>query len=196
MAEAPGTVILIGSATGSSREARSLFPDSCIVSVPTLEEGVMWLLETAHAAAVHAGPIVAGELEIDLELHEATWRGRSLSLSELDIKILACLSADAGRPRTFADLIECCWGKRSLGDRARLQAAVKRLRVRLASIAPTVRVEAVRGVGFRLVANLGGHPVSSTGGGHRVAVTAGSLGESTGRPRGRHLHRSPDVFER
>jgi DNA-binding response OmpR family regulator len=157
VAEPPGTVILIGSATDLSCEARDLFPTACIVSVPTLEEGITWLLESAHGAAVHAGPVVVDGLEVDLEGHQATWRGRSLPLSELDLKILACLAADAGRLRTFADLIACCWGDRSLGDRARLQAAVKRLRVRLARIAPTVRIEAVRGAGFRLMADLGRH---------------------------------------
>jgi len=162
MAEDPGTVILIGSATGSSREARDLFPTACIVSVPTVEEGITWLLKAAHGATVHAGPIVVDGLEIDLEGREATWGGRPLSLSELDLKILACLAADAGRLRTFPDLIACCWGRRSLGDRARLQAAVKRLRVRLARVAPTLKVEAVRGMGFRLVADLGGHPAPAT----------------------------------
>lgn len=162
VAEPQGTVILIGPATGLSREVRDLFPAACIVSVPTVEEGIAWLLESAHGTAVHAGPIVADGLAIDLEGHEATWRGRSLSLSELDLKILACLAADAGRLRTFAELIVCCWSKRSLGDRARLQAAVKRLRARLASIAPTVGIESVRGAGFRLVADVDGHRAPST----------------------------------
>ena len=50
----------------------------------------------------------------------------------------------------FADLTRRVWDRTYLGDADAVISAVKRLRRRLAAVAPQVHVESVRGVGFRL----------------------------------------------
>jgi DNA-binding response OmpR family regulator len=128
-----------------------LFPEACVVTVPSVEAAIAWLAEASHGATEHGRPLLVGGLETDLDNHLARWRGREVPLTELQLKLLACLAAEPGRARTFAELYGAAWDGRFLGHRQPVQAAVKRLRKKLAHEAPAVRIEAVRGVGFRLV---------------------------------------------
>lgn len=94
--------------------------------------------------------IRVGALALDVERRVATWGGHVLDLPARAFDLLVVLSADPGRTWTFADLTHRVWDRTYLGDADAVISAVKRLRRRLASVAPQVHVESVRGVGFRL----------------------------------------------
>ena len=94
--------------------------------------------------------IRVGALGLDVERRVATWGGRTIDLPARAFDLLVVLSTDPGRTWTFADLTRRVWDRTDLGDADAVISAVKRLRRRLAAVAPQVHVESVRGVGFRL----------------------------------------------
>jgi DNA-binding response OmpR family regulator len=146
------TVILIGLAPDEIERVERCTPSAAIVSVPTLEDAVAWLEDAVHAVEVHGAPLAVDGLTIDLDLHRATWRDRDVPVTEQELGILACLASEPGRPRAFDELYEHAWGIPFVRDRAAVQAAVQRLRNKLAEHAPGIEIEAVRGFGFRMVA--------------------------------------------
>ena len=95
--------------------------------------------------------IVAGDLEIDRDRAEARWRGVPLDLTAQELGLLACVAQEPGRVWPFAGLHGSVWGNRYLGDPSCVHAAVKRLRRKLRVSGVTAQLEAVRGIGFRLV---------------------------------------------
>lgn len=95
--------------------------------------------------------VEAGKLRLDADLREATWRGTLLPLSAREFDMLFALTHDPGRVWTFAELTTHVWERPFLGDTEAVVSAVKRLRRPLRAAAPGVRVESVRGVGYRLV---------------------------------------------
>jgi DNA-binding response OmpR family regulator len=94
--------------------------------------------------------IRVGALALDVERRVATWGEHVLDLPARAFDLLVVLSTDPGRTWTFADLTRRVWDRTYLGDADAVISAVKRLRRRLAAVAPQVHVESVRGVGFRL----------------------------------------------
>jgi DNA-binding response OmpR family regulator len=95
--------------------------------------------------------VEAGKLRLNADLREATWRGTVLPLSAREFDMLYALTHDPGRVWTFAELTTHVWERPFLGDTEAVVSAVKRLRRPLRAAAPGVRVESVRGVGYRLV---------------------------------------------
>lgn len=91
-----------------------------------------------------------GPLVVDEQARTATWYGGPLELSAHEFDLLTVLVSDAGRAWTFAELSERVWRSPYLGDAEVVISAVKRLRRRLAVDAAGLRIDAVRGVGFRL----------------------------------------------
>lgn len=144
-------MILVGLAPDQVERLEDCAPEVALVCVATLDDAVAWLEEAAHAAEVHSGPQVVDGLKVDLELHLAEWRGHELTVTEQELKLLACLASEPGRARAFDELYEHAWGTRYVHDRGSVQAAVKRLRGKLVADAPDIQIEAVRGFGFRMV---------------------------------------------
>lgn len=91
-----------------------------------------------------------GPLFVDEEARVVTWHGRQVELSAHEFDLLTVLVSDPGRAWTFAELSERVWRGPYLGDAEVVISAVKRLRRRLATVAHGLRIEAVRGIGFRL----------------------------------------------
>lgn len=94
--------------------------------------------------------VTSGDLEINLDCAEARWRGDAVQLTQRELVLLARLAREPGRVWPFGRLHEAVWGSRYLGDPSSLHAAVKRLRRKLREAGAGVRLDAVRGVGFRL----------------------------------------------
>jgi two-component system, OmpR family, response regulator MtrA len=97
--------------------------------------------------------VECGELRLDADLREATWRGIVLRLSARAFDLLFALMRDPGRVWSFAELTAQVWNRPYLGDTDAVVSAVKRLRRQIRSVTSAVVVESVRGVGYRLVDN-------------------------------------------
>lgn len=76
---------------------------------------------------------------------------REVSLTRLELALLRYLLPRVGEVATFEQLSQVGWHTAYLGNGAHMHAAVGRLRLKLAELGAPLALEAVRGVGFRLV---------------------------------------------
>ena len=93
----------------------------------------------------------AGALTVDGARHEARWRDIELKLTALEFDLLYTMIRHAGQVLTREQLLEQVWGYDYYGDLRAVDAAIKRLRVKLRQAAPEGEViVTVRGVGYKL----------------------------------------------
>ena len=93
----------------------------------------------------------AGALTVDGARHEARWRDIELKLTALEFDLLYTMVRHAGQVLTREQLLEQVWGYDYYGDLRAVDAAIKRLRVKLRQAAPEAEViVTVRGVGYKL----------------------------------------------
>jgi DNA-binding winged helix-turn-helix (wHTH) protein len=167
-------VILVGQAARDYQRVDALLTAHVIVIlVPSLQTASSLPVpddETTHAAAPSTAAV--GDLRIDLSAHRVQRGERDLPVSERELAILALLSKEPGRVRTFAELDEL-QGGRWLGDAERVRSAVKRLRKKLATAGAEAKIESVRGFGFRLVSRATDPPKSISGGSEGVIASQG-----------------------
>jgi hypothetical protein len=141
-----------------------------VILLPSLQTADSLLAgEDRTRAAVPPTPS-AGGLRIDVTKHRVLWGPRELPVSDRELAMLATLSAEPGRARTFAELDQP-EGGRWLGDTERVHSAVKRLRKKLTDAGSDARVESVRGYGFRLITGESDPPESGGSGGSSRLVT-------------------------
>jgi hypothetical protein len=95
-------------------------------------------------------PTASADLVVDAARHETTWRGRSVPLTRREREILHCLLETPRRVWSHGELHERAWGGAYLGDPSLLHSALKRLRRKLRDSGAHLRIDAVRGVGFRI----------------------------------------------
>ncbi|MGH3472135.1 MAG: winged helix-turn-helix domain-containing protein [Nocardioidaceae bacterium] len=93
-----------------------------------------------------------GDLVVDPQRAKVTWQGLAIELSQLEIRVLACLAGTPGVVWSYERLHVQAWGTRYLGDRDSLHSLVKRLRRKLMQAGAEIDVHAVRGVGFQILA--------------------------------------------
>lgn len=116
--------------------------------------------------AMHGTP----DLEVDSDWRVARRADREVRLTPLEHDLLICLLEQVGHIETFESLQRRVWGNDHLGDRSHVQSVVKRLRRKLDGLDSSLRIEAVRGVGLRLVDTASSRSHSrAPGTGHRVA---------------------------
>jgi len=158
-------VVLVGDvARDHQRIEELLSANVIIILVPSLEAAHSFLsLREGGTQAPSPSIPTVGNLRIDLTEHRVLWGQRELPVSEHELAILAILSEEPGRARTFAELAEAEGGK-WLGDTERVHAAIKRIRRKLARTGVEARIESVRGYGFRLVTGLAEPPPTISGG--------------------------------
>lgn len=90
-------------------------------------------------------------LVVDPDWRTATWQGARTQLSPLEHDLLQCLLAEIGHIQTFECLQQQVWHNEHQGGRSHVQSVVKRLRRKLELIGSPFHIDAVRGVGLRLV---------------------------------------------
>ena len=84
-----------------------------------------------RAASEPSEPYVLGDLTIDYAGRRVTLAGRPLPLIAMEYRLLAELSANAGRLLTYEHLLERVWGKRGSGDVRPMRTIVSKLRRKL-----------------------------------------------------------------
>ncbi|MCY4529451.1 MAG: response regulator transcription factor [Chloroflexi bacterium] len=96
-------------------------------------------------------PYTWGELTIDYTNRRVTLAGRPVQLVAMEYRILAELSASAGRVLTYEYLLERVWGEKSSGDVRPMRTIVSKLRRKLGDDAdnPTFIFTEPR-VGYRM----------------------------------------------
>ena len=110
------------------------------------------LRRSAGPPAEDAGePLRVAGLRIDVERHEAQWRGAPLDLTALEFDLLLTLAQHVGRVLSREQLLQEVWGYDYYGDLRAVDAAIKRLRSKLRQAAPDAElIVTVRGVGYKL----------------------------------------------
>ena len=100
--------------------------------------------------SIFTGP---GSLKMDLEGRMVTIGDVPLALTRLEFNVLHMLIQNKGRVLTRERLLELAWGYDFAGDTRAVDSTVKRLRAKLRAVACEADcIEAVRGVGYRVVA--------------------------------------------
>ena len=104
-----------------------------------------------RAASEPSEPYVLGDLVIDYAERRVTLAGRPLPLIAMEYRLLAELSANAGRLLTYEHLLERVWGEKSSGDVRPMRTIVSKLRRKLGDDAdnPTYIFTEPR-VGYRM----------------------------------------------
>jgi two-component system, OmpR family, response regulator RegX3 len=107
-------------------------------------------IPTAHEVQAAGGALVVGEVILDVEQHEVTVRGQSITLPLKEFDLLHLLLANAGRVLTRDVLIDRVWGADYVGDTKTLDVHIKRLRNRIEPDpgSPTLLVT-IRGLGYK-----------------------------------------------
>lgn len=100
-----------------------------------------------HTSETASHRIVARDLVIDLDKHEAALFGRDLGLTAKEFELLSLLAAHAGSVVTREQILDQLWGDAFLAVSRSLDVHLTGLRAKLASPGMIVNV---RGVGYRL----------------------------------------------
>jgi DNA-binding response OmpR family regulator len=105
-----------------------------------------------RSAVDKPAPLVAGDLSLDLEFQAvAVAGGAPVRLTNLELRLLQLLLANAGHALPAERLLSHVWGLRGSGDRQLLKQLVHRLRQKLEADAAHPRyLTTVTGIGYEL----------------------------------------------
>jgi DNA-binding response OmpR family regulator len=148
----PGLIGLIEN--GSASDAEGLlaagFDDAAVtpVSARELAARVRAVHRRVHWKGVPSGRLRFGELTLDLYGRALWFRGKTISLTSIELAVLRELIKARGRPLSRIELLDRAWGEDDLevSERA-VDNVILRLRRKLPE--PDA-IETVRSVGFRL----------------------------------------------
>ena len=108
-------------------------------------------LEASHEARDEAQIYRVGNLEVNLNSHEARLPGQPLNLKPKEFDLLALLVANKGRAFTRDQILEKVWGYDYIGQTRTVDVYVSWLREKLQADPSTARsIITIRGVGYRL----------------------------------------------
>ncbi len=111
-----------------------------------------------RAASEPSEPYVLGDLTIDYAERRVTLAGRPLPLIAMEYRLLAELSANAGRLLTYEHLLERVWGEKSSGDVRPMRTIVSKLRRKLGDDADNpIYIFTEPRVGYRMPKGGGAH---------------------------------------
>ena len=111
------------------------------------------VLRRAAPAEERAGPLRAGAVELDPEMHRVSVSGRELSLTPTEFRLLHALVAEPGRTFTRQQLLDRIAGPDFAGFDRNVDVHVANLRKKL-GLHPTP-VRTVYGVGYRFQTDVG-----------------------------------------
>ena len=99
-------------------------------------------------------PQRVGALELDVARHAASVDGRPLRLTRSEFRLVMLLASEPGRVFTREELTEHLWEAGAAGDRRAIDVHMSNLRRKLEDDAQNPRrLQTVRGVGYRLLAD-------------------------------------------
>ncbi|KAA2258735.1 response regulator transcription factor [Solihabitans fulvus] len=151
-----GTAVIAVTARGEERERvlglRSGADDYVVKPFGTAEllariEAVLRRTRAARASAGEDAPVHAGPLALDLSARTATIGGEPISLTRKEFDLLALLAARAGTVVSRDLIVDQVWQASWEAPSRTLDTHIAALRGKLG---PQVRIETVRGVGYRL----------------------------------------------
>jgi DNA-binding response OmpR family regulator len=143
------TVLMIGV------ERLALVPEylnlgSVVVIAPDQDTLSRWTSEQAPAEGP-GHPSAAKSAVVDMAGRRIISDGATLPLSDLEYRVLSALLSPVGRAISFQELRSIGWGESPElpADVYSVRALVQRLRAKLEVAKAELRIEAVRGYGFR-----------------------------------------------
>lgn len=99
------------------------------------------------------GTLSVGPIRMDIDKHQVTVKGISISLPLREFELLEFLMRNSGRVLTRNQLIDRVWGGDYFGDTKTLDVHVKRLRAKIEEDpANPVLLQTIRGLGYKLEA--------------------------------------------
>ena len=105
------------------------------------------VLRRGRAASDSAGPLLAGNLELDVDRHRCRVEGREVTLTAKEFGLLAALMSRPGRVLSREQLVEEVWGSDITVTLRTIDTHLKRLREKLGAASDLI--DTVRGVGYR-----------------------------------------------
>lgn len=111
------------------------------------------LLRRARAFGERA-ELRVGDLCLVPSSHEATYQGDPLPLTPIEFSLLEELMRRSGATLSRTDLLRAIWGGEFQGHTRTVDTHIRNLRLKLPQTC-RVRIESVRGVGFKLVEEMG-----------------------------------------
>ncbi|MDR5683354.1 MAG: response regulator transcription factor [Armatimonadota bacterium] len=99
---------------------------------------------------VRAAPLTVGDLVLDAARHEVRRGESTLPLAPKEYDLLAVLMQNAGIVMSRGRLLQKVWGYDYTGDERTVDVHVSWLRRKLREAGSSVRLDTVRGVGYRL----------------------------------------------
>ncbi len=161
-------VVVVAIARSAQERARlaALVDDHVQVLLASSYQEAVFLLSAADgdAQALAAPPPSepTSGLLVDSDGRFAHWGNRTVALSPLEHDLLCCLLEEVGRTWSYQALHRQVWGHDQQRGRCDVQSVVKRLRAKLRELDSPLRIDAVRGVGLRLVETVAATPTVSS----------------------------------
>ncbi len=102
--------------------------------------------------AVASDPLEGGDIRVDLDAHEVTVGGASVSLRPREFELLEYLMRHPGQALSREMILESVWGYGYAGETRTVDVHVRWLREKVeADAAHPERIQTVRGVGYKFV---------------------------------------------
>jgi two-component system, OmpR family, response regulator MtrA len=147
----PNAVIMVTAQVDDVEAINELLErDTPVVLVPRAESVARLVRGQVKEREPARTGFEVGDLTIDLDKHAVYWRGVQVALSEQEINILICLARRPGHAYSFTEIFREVWGTSDHMDIMILHSAIQRLRRKLSAAHVSVRVQSLRGYGFRL----------------------------------------------
>jgi two-component system OmpR family response regulator len=124
--------------------------DDYLVKPFALEELAARIRALLRRSAASGGRLEVGDLVLDPPAVRATVSGRTVPLSVKEFGVLRALAARSGDAVDRRTLLAEVWGDPDRFDGAIVDQYVSYVRKKLAAATARVRIETVRGVGYRL----------------------------------------------
>ncbi len=122
-------------------------PGPSAIPTPAATQAAAVPSANVSEAAMHIGDLV-----VDPARYEARLAGQPLSLTTQEFQLLQTFAQHAGQVLSREQLLDKVWGYDYYGDLRVVDAAVKRLRAKLANAAPEREaIATVRGVGYKFL---------------------------------------------
>jgi two-component system, OmpR family, response regulator len=125
--------------------------DDYLVKPFALEELAARIRALLRRSASAGGRLQVGDLVLDPPAVRATVAGRTVPLSVKEFGLLRAIAARGGDAVDRRTLLADVWGDPDRFDPAIIDQYVSYVRKKLAASGATVRIETVRGVGYRVV---------------------------------------------